>query len=345
MDLDGFDFGAELSEAIDHVKVWPKDGELTALVDGDLLPYIIGYAIKDDLWLRANYRVDSGQVASLKETPEYAEVKQRLCMTVNSWITGAGCDSAYIYLTDSAKNFRLKLAIQRAYKGTRKTEKPPFFYEMRETLMELGAILSDGEEADDLITQHLWREIDRLLAAGVEIGSAAHQAIASLVACSKDKDIAITSGWHYNITTKKLEWVTVLGELYPTYKTSEKTGKVSIDKLKGDGLKFFYAQMLLGDTVDNYTGIPRIFKQEVYDLLQPCKSEQELFYAVLGAYKRKYTETGAFIENFRGGGRMMLPYEIMLEQGRLAHMQRWKGEIWRSDKAPVLWGDDESLWK
>lgn len=346
MDLASFDFGAELSEELNHIKVWPKLGEMTALIDGDLLPYIIGYAIPDMMWLRAQNRVESGKYSSVSETPEFEEIKQKLCMTLNRWVTQAGCDSAYIYMTDSAKNFRLNIAIQRQYKGTRRSEKPPFFYESREFMISyLGAILSDGEEADDLITIHMHNEHDRLKQAGVAIGSPVHKEMATLVCCSKDKDLAITSGWHLDISKGEIYWVDELGELLPRYKKSAKTGKESIDKLKGTGLKFFYSQLLQGDGVDNYTGIPRIRLQEIYDLIEPCKSEADLYYAVLGAYEHKYTKAGSYIENFRGGGRLMKPYEIMHEQGRLAHMQHYKGEVWRSDKVPVLLGSDPDLWK
>lgn len=340
-----FDFGAEVADEVNHIVLWPHEGERTALVDGDLLPYIIGYSIPEMLLFRAEMRVRDGTAESLKDTPEFGQVKQKLCMTLNRWVNGAGCDSAYIYMTDSGKNFRLDVAIQRPYKGTRKAEKPPFFYEMREFMVtELQAILSDGEEADDLITIHLWEQFQALLTQRVELGSHTHKQLASLVACSKDKDIAISPGWHYNVTDNKLEWVTYLGELFPRWNTSKKTGKVSIDQIKGNGLKFFYAQMLLGDSVDNYTGIPRMLKKDIYAILEPCKSEEELYYAVLGAYENKYSPQGCRIENFRGGSRHMEPYEIMVEQGRLAHMQRFKGEVWRA-KVKLPLGSDTESWK
>lgn len=340
MDFQTFDFGAEVSEAVDHIKVWPVSGEMTALIDGDLIPYIVGYAIPDAMWLRAQYRVESGNIGTIYETPEFEEVKQKICMTLNSWVTQAGCDSAVIYMTDSAENFRLDLAIQRPYKGTRRSEKPPFFYESRAFMIDhLGAILSDGEEADDLITIHLHTEHERLKAAGIAIGSHSHKEMATLVCCSKDKDLAITAGWHLDIKERKLYWVDLLGEMLPEWKEGGK-----IKKLRGTGLKFFYSQMLQGDGVDNYTGIPRMKLKDIYDLLEPCKTEAELIYSALSAYKKKYSETGCLIENFRGGSRHMMPYEIMLEQGRLAHMQNYKGDIWRKDKAPILWGSEASLW-
>ena len=335
-----FDFGAEVSEALDHIKVWPTSGEMTMLVDGDLLPYIIGYSVPDNMWLRANYRVESKQVESLSQTEEFESIKQKLCMTMNRWIEAGGCDSAVIYMTDSAKNFRLDLAIQRPYKGTRRSEKPPFFYESREFMIQhLGAILSDGEEADDLITIHLHTEQQRLKDAGVVIGSHTHKEMATLVCGSKDKDLAITAGWHLDISKSELYWVTEIGELLPEWKEAGK-----IKKLRGTGLKFFYSQLLQGDGVDNYSGIPRMRLMDIYNLLSPCKTEAELYMATLSAYKKKYSPAGCRIDNFRGGSRHMKPHEIMHEQGRLAHMQKFKGEVWRSEKVPVLMGSDVSLW-
>lgn len=349
MDIDSFDFGAELSEATDHIKVWPKLGEMTALIDGDLLPYIIGYSTPQLTWLRAQNRVESGKFDSLYDTPEFEEVKQRLCMVMNDWVTQSGCDSAVIYMTDSPKNFRIRMAVQRKYKGTRTSEKPPFFYESRKFMLEqLGAIISDEEEADDLLTIHLYEhQLNTLREAGIKLGSPQHKELARFVVCSKDKDLAITCGWHYSASERKLLWVTELGELMPEWGVTD-AGKPRIKKLRGTGMKFFYSQMLQGDQVDNYTGIPRMRLMDIYSILDNCKSERELYEATLNAYRqwmiKKNGKPEMYIENYRGGGRIMKAHEVMHEQGRLAHMQRYKGEIWRSNKVPVLWGADESLW-
>lgn len=345
MDIDSFDFGAELTEIKSNIKIWPKDGEMTALIDGDLLPYIIGYSTPEMMWLRAQNRVESGKFSRIEDTPEFEDIKEKLCLVMNDWVTKSGCDSAVIYMTNSPNNFRIGLAVQKPYKGTRKKEKPPFFYQSRDFMIsELGAIISEKEEADDLITIHLYNhQLDRLKASGIALGSNQHKAVAKFVVCSKDKDLAITCGWHYSAGDRKLMWVTELGELMPEWAETAK-GKPKIKKLRGTGLKFFYSQMLQGDSVDNYSGIPFMKLMDIYQLLDSCTSERELYEATLSAYRKKYGEQ-SYIHNFRGGGRWMKPHEIMHEQGRLAHMQRYKDEIWRSDKVPVLMGADESLWK
>ncbi len=344
MNLDEFQFGAELSEVVSNIKLWPKIGEMTALIDGDLLPYIVGYSTPELMWLRAQNRVEDGKFSSISETPEFEAIKEKLCLIMNDWIVTSGCDSAVIYMTDSPKNFRLRMAVQKPYKGTRKSEKPPFFYESRAFMIEhLGAIISDEEEADDLITIHLYEhQLNNLKSAGIQLGSPQHKEVARFVVCSKDKDLAITCGWHYSAGDRKLLWVTELGELLPEWGETPK-GKPKIKKLRGTGLKFFYSQMLQGDSVDNYSGIPFMKLMDIYHLLDNCKSERELYEATLSAYKKKYGNQ-TYIHNYRGGGRFMKAHDILHEQGRLAHMQRWKGEIWRAEKAPVLWGADESLW-
>lgn len=337
--LDEFDFGADCAEAVSHIKVWPTEGTKVALVDADLIPYIVCYAVTPVMEARARYRVESGECASLSETMEFEEMKEKMCSVYNSWVTEAGCDAALPYLTNSEKNFRLKLAFSRQYKGTRQKEKPFFFKELKEFFIQhLQGILSDGEEADDLISIEAHRRNNLLKGQGIEIGSPTHREFADFVIVSSDKDSRITPGPHYDPEKRIHTFGTVLGELEPEWKPDGK-----MKKLRGSGLKFFYAQLIIGDSTDNYTGIPRKGDVFAYNLLDNCRSEKELFYAVLGAYKDHYGE-GVIIENYRGGKRLCTPYELMLEQGRLAWMQTYKGELWRSDRSPVLWGAEASEW-
>lgn len=361
--LDNFDYGAELGDELIHAKLWPKIGERTALVDADLLPYTVGYSIDEMMWLRANNRVTSGACSTLSDTPEFEEVKEKLCATYNRWVTSAGCDSAIPFLTKSDANYRLGIAFSRPYKGTRKAEKPPFFYELREFfLSEIGGVLADGEEADDLISIEANTRNRAISDQGVELGSATHREFCDFVIVSTDKDLQINCGYHYNPVLNVQTWVTVMGQLTPQW-----DDKGSIKKLRGCGRKFFYAQMLMGDQIDNYTGIPRMRLKVIYELLEPLQTEQQLYMAVLGAYKAKYGE-GVVVDNYRGTksyfdkyrdihgkepadyqyfvgrSRFMKPYELMLEQGRLAHMQTFKGDIWRIDKSPVIYGDQQEFW-
>lgn len=88
------------------------------------------------------------------------------------------------------------------------------------------------------------------------------------------------------------------------------------NKLKGDGLKFFYAQTLMGDPTDAIPGCPKFGSQRTYELLVGASTEEEMFNLVLQAYAQHFED----------------PRQAMLEQGRLAWMTR---EF--KDNKPVLW--------
>src|SRR5690554_4810746 len=127
-----FDMGETLYEKPKSYKLWPKDGSFTALVDADLFPYVVGFTTEEASYAKALLRVETHECSSLEETPEFEDAADHLDWLVNSWVEGAGADSARLYITDSPGNFRLGVAFTRVYKGTRPPEKPPFFYALRE---------------------------------------------------------------------------------------------------------------------------------------------------------------------------------------------------------------------
>ena len=83
-------------------------------------------------------------------------------------------------------------------------------------------------------------------------------------------------------------------------------------------MMFFYSQLLTGDTVDNILGLERCGPVKAYDLLHECKTEEELFKAVQGAYEEKHGDEWRV---------------HMLEMGRLLWMVR---EL-DSEGEPVMW--------
>lgn len=333
-----FDYGNTVTED-NSLILWPTDGKRIALIDGDMIPYIIGYTISDMTLLRAQTRVKAGQVDRIEDTPECKNACDRVNSMLNSWVYGAECDAARIFLTKSDANFRLRLAFTKPYKGTRKSEKPPFFYEMREHLLRVhNAELADGEEADDLMSIAQWdghRAFLKETGGEFPIGSAEHKVFSNTVIVSADKDLMIVPGWHLQ-PGSELKWVEPMGWLELRRKAN---GQVK--DLKGAGLKFFYAQMIIGDDIDNYAGIPLRGAKYAYDLLNDCKDERELYFAVLGAYKKKFGEGAVKLKNHRGGYRIGKAFDLMLECGRLAHMAQFKGDIWRAEKNPILWGDSD----
>ena len=136
-------------------------------VDGDVVLYSVCFAAKDDPF---SFAARSVRV-----------FLENLMATLNA-------DGIDVYLTGEG-NYRKELGCDAyPYKGTRKKEKPPHFYEMREYLIEnLGAIEINGKEADDA-----------LATAACQLG----HGIATI-----DKDLWGVPGWHYNWNKQEVSCV------------------------------------------------------------------------------------------------------------------------------------------
>lgn len=395
--LEDFDYGGSIAEKEVAFKLWPTTGSRVCLVDADLLPYRVGYSLDPIRYMEAEALVEGGHYKTLKDTPHFESAFDSLCQTLNKWIRESKADSALLYSTKSDDNFRLNIAFTDPYKGQRTSEKPPFFSELKEAMTErLGCKLSEGIEADDDLSIEAWR---RIRAEGFEAGSAMHKELCDCVIASSDKDSTITPLWHYNPDTGKLQWTTELGELLPRYKNAmvnhyeyvgtgeywkrgekagqEKTKRVLIGQkpssalidLKGSGLKFFYAQIIMGDMADNYKGLKGKGMTAAYELLNNCTSEKELYFAVLGLYKEVYGKGKHWCAHYKGRedyydlyldvhgtpppdwelwkgrGAYLTAYERMLEQGRLAWMMTYRGDIWRKDKGDIIDPHDLEFWK
>lgn len=372
-----FDFGEKLYEKPASFKLWPTDGSFTALVDADLLPYLVGYTTEEVKYAKALLRLEEGECSTLEETPEFEDAADQLDWTLNHWVQSAGADSAILYVTDSPGNFRINVAFTKEYKGQRKPEKPPFFAELKKHLIENHhAIVATDCEADDLIVTKMHECHEDIVSQGAELGSGTHKRFSEVVAISTDKDLRICPGWHYDPSKEDMTWVDVIGWLDPEYRTKDvinwetrvlckehgvdhdlchagcypqrfvkgkhkgevktkrvKNGTVASQymyKLRGAGLKFFYAQLIMGDDADNYPGLPRAGMSRAFDVVNPCKTEEEMYNAVLEEYRKVYSE-GHLALNYRGGSCPLTAEQRMVEQGRLAHMRTSAGEIWREE--------------
>ena len=393
---EGFDYGGEVAEKEVNVKIWETDGARTCLVDADLLPYRVAFTISDTSYLAAMALVEDSTCSSIRETPQFESAFDQLCKMLNSWIKKTKCDSALLYTTKSSTNFRLNIAYSDGYKGQRGAIKPPFFQELKEEMTSvLGCELADGIEADDRLSMEASRRT-RLL--GVLAGSIQHKELCDCVIASSDKDSTITPSWNWNPDTGKMIWVSLIGELEPKYKKAvvkdyavvgtgvfykrgenagkEKTKRVligdkpssAIDKLNGHGLRFFYSQLIMGDTADNYKGLDGIGKTRAYNLLCNLTTSKDLYMAVLKEYRLYYGEGTHWCPHYKGKdnyneqynaahgedspdwlfwkgkGAWLTAYDRMLEQGRLAWMLQSDGDIWRKDKGAIIDPHDKEFW-
>lgn len=161
-------------------------------------------------------------------------------------------------------NFRYKVAntcgpCGMGYKAGRGA-KPHWLLYIRDRLIyEWGAGQAYGYEADDMLGIH---QTDDTIASHI------------------DKDINMIPGLHYNHVTKEVYEVSSgLGQLLLTKK-----------KLRGNGLKFFYAQLIMGDRTDNIPGIQGYGDIKTCLILDVFHHEENVFRVVEDLYKQQYGE-------------------------------------------------------
>jgi len=149
----------------------PSLENATALIDGDILVYRIGFASDNDEEKFAISRM--GNYIQELIRPDYV-------------------DDFFGYITGSS-NFRYKIANEKEYKGNRSDARKPNHYEsLRNYLTEKwGFELVEGEEADDAIG---------IAAYGMRAGA--------FCIMSLDKDLDMLRGWHYNFVKDILYYIT-----------------------------------------------------------------------------------------------------------------------------------------
>lgn len=233
--------------------------------------------------------VDSDDSGNMKHT-----IKAQIRKIIKR--TGAG--AIKIYLTDGDSNFRLteNIATVLKYKGNRSADaKPSQLGVARQYMLdELGAILCEGLEADDqLAIEHrkAWQEAvaeaEHFFCDDPEIHKNNYDLIlkkamefSQTILVTIDKDIKMCAGKFLNPDQDLgIEEIYPMGHLFLEIK--KKSGKPDTKKLRFSGLKGFYAQLLLGDDCDNIPSVYFCGDTRVYEVLNGCETEEELFKATL----------------------------------------------------------------
>lgn len=148
------------------------------LLDGDIIAYRAAFSTRDSPDIKS----------ALDKTDELVSNILTQCLG------GFYAPNEYqIYLTGEG-NFREDIAKTLVYKGNRKgVDKPPHLQEIKEYLQsEYKAIVSGGEEADDLIA--------------IEATKLGYKACIASV----DKDFLQVPCWHYNISKQEFSKVSEL---------------------------------------------------------------------------------------------------------------------------------------
>ena len=168
---------------------------------------------------------------------------------------------------DYKPNFRIDVAKSKPYKGQRKQEKPFHRDNIRAYMLDNYDVrVANGMEADDLLA------IEQTQAEPL-----------TTIICTRDKDLRMVEGMHFGWPCGKQpqfgpKRVSKLGEL------KYDSGK---NKLTGEGSKFFFSQLITGDSTDNIPGLPRGGPRLAYELLKDKRSESDMFRAVAERYADK----------------------------------------------------------
>lgn len=188
----------------------------------------------------------------------------------------------YIFLTGTG-NFRYDVATVKPYKGNRKAEDKPFYLPSVRKYLETkwGAVVVDGMEADDAlcITAERYEPEEVTIA-------------------SRDKDLRQYPCVHYSWECGKQpsfgpELIDELGYLKPKYSNrllKDGSPSKAVEKLSGGGTKWFYAQCIMGDSVDNIPGIEGKGASYAYEVLNEEETIEGCKEKVLEAYQKKYGE-------------------------------------------------------
>ena len=200
-------------------------------------------------------------------------------------------------------NFRIDVAKAKPYKGTRKAEKPFHRDNLRAYMLaHYDCVVANGMEADDMLAVYQTKAAPN-----------------TTIICTRDKDLRMVEGMHFGWPCGKLKGG---GYTQPQYgpKRVTKLGELTYvnNKLKGEGSKFFYSQLITGDAVDNIPGLTRGGPALAFKLLEGKDSESDMFEAVAERYRDK------FGDDWRGQ---------MLEQAYLL----WMCTELHDDGSPVMW--------
>lgn len=220
IDLDGLAHDASLIEVPE-----PVQGRVVH-IDADFLAYQC-----------------SAERADGTDMKTWDDMKHNAKIAVSTLKELAGATAVHLHLTPatSDKGKRWEISQLKEYQANREgKEKPRYLNIMREHLAkEYPGTLHQNCEADDGMASSQYSALAR----GEE-----HLSIIA----SKDKDLRMVPGLH-------LDWdagsIHATGDSFGSIELSATAGGTT--KLIGYGQKFFWAQMLMGDSADNISGLPK----------------------------------------------------------------------------------------
>jgi len=141
---------------------------MVLLIDADILLYRVAWACQNR----------NGNTYTFKDCID------TLNNYMSTMVNNLGSNKYIAYLT-GINNFREKITASKPYKGNRISEKPTFYYLLREYMVQnLHCHIINGMEADDAL-------------------AISYNLIPDSIICSTDKDLLQIAGRHYNIVKQQ----------------------------------------------------------------------------------------------------------------------------------------------
>ena len=270
---------------------------MTPLTDGDIFQYELGAC--------GEYYepVEEGEEKGELIIRSFDFVQKLIDNRIQEICEAVGATEDPIFFFTGKGNFRNEVAKTKPYKGNRKDVVKPYHHENVKIYLEsmYECHTSTDCEADDEIVMAQMKALHDAegrhaydcwdTQSGNDDPLFPHYG--ETVICTRDKDLRMCPGFHYGWECGlqpefPLQWVDELGTLTPKYKTKvNKKGEESevLDKLSGTGLRWFYAQLLMGDSTDNIPGCPGIGPAKAYEYLKHFDTEYNLYAACADIYK------------------------------------------------------------
>jgi len=279
---------------------------IKVFVDGDVIVYRCGFAAERNTY---TYTDESGEVteglthkelrALTEERGEgtvekihtvepvefaLANVKNQLEQITADVADGFDVDPKRVHLLvmlSGPDNFRYEHATLRPYKGGRDPDHKPVHGPAILDYLDRkhDTMYSVNEEADDMM--------------GYLQVNALHRGEMSCIA-TIDKDLDMIPGPHFNFNTNRFYYVE-----------------------PDDGDRFFYYQLITGDSTDNIGGVPRMGPKKAEEFRQKWQKEdasvRRMYEDVLELYVQHYGPNAE---------------EVLLENARLLWIRRAPDELW-----------------
>lgn len=196
------------------------------------------------------------------------------------FITGAQEVRVHLTGQGGAKANRGLYPTFKPYQGNRSGKpKPALLEPLRELLGTEHRLEFRVPEEWHVELHRYWEADDALVMDSVQLGDRS-------VVKSDDKDLRLCPGPYWETKRGKLDVITDrFGWIGEDFTPSLKL------KVSGHGTKFFWAQMLMGDSADNVRGLSKLDGKAVAEVgtlefLQPITNENEAANRVLWAYAR-----------------------------------------------------------